>query len=222
MTSQSSSGSERGVRSAEPLPAAPCAAVGILDQSQTGTSTDMADILGPPVGVIPPRSVAQTFTAGMSGTLTAVELFLASNGVSDVEPITVEIRDTLAGAPGSTVLASTEIAAARVTPVARWVAVAFADPAIVRSGTRYAIVSYTGGRTVYLWYCGVRTAEVSGALWDTSEYPPTVAWDLVTTDLAAFRTYVQEHRRPPQRWRRVRDQGRLLVHRGRRESATAG
>jgi hypothetical protein len=108
-----------------------------------------------------------------------------------------------------------------VTPVARWVAVAFADPAIVRSGTRYAIVSYTGGRTVYLWYCGVRTAEVSGALWDTSEYPPTVDWDRVTTDLAAFRTYVQEHRRPPERWRRVRDQGRVLVHRGRRESATA-
>jgi hypothetical protein len=127
----------------------------------------------------------------------------------------------LTGAPGSTVLASTKIPAAGVTPVARWVAVAFADPAIVRSGTRYAIVAYTGGRAVYLWHCGVRTAEVSGALWDTSEYPPTVDWDRVTTDLAAFRTYVQARRRPPQRWRRVRDQGRLLVHRGRRESATA-
>jgi hypothetical protein len=200
MTSQSSSCSEAGVGSAEPLLAAPCAAVGMLDQSQTDTATDLADILGPPVGVIPPRSGAQT---------------------SDVEPITVEIRDTLAGAPGSTLLASTEIAAAGVTPVARWVAVAFADPAIVRSGARYAIVVSTGGRTVYLWHCGVRSAEVSDALWDTSEYPPTVDWDPVTTDLAAFRTYVQEQRRPPERWRRVRDQGRLLVHRGRRESATA-
>lgn len=184
------------IGSAEVLPTAACAVVGALDQWQTGTGADMSDIIGPPVGVIPPRSVAQTFTAGLSGALTAVELFLGSNGSSDVEPVTVEIRETLAGAPGSTVLASAEIPAACVTPVPRWVTVAFADPAIVHFTSQYSILAYTGGHTVYLWYCGPRTAEASGALWETSEYPPAAGWCRATTDLAAFRTYVETLRRP--------------------------
>jgi hypothetical protein len=196
MVWQMSSGVDGGIGSAEVLPAAACAAVGALDQWQAGTDADMSDIIGPPVGVIPPRSVAQTFTAGLSGALTAVELFVGSNGSSDVEPVTVEIRETLAGAPGPTVLASAEIPAACVTPVARWVTVVFTDPATVRSTTQYAIIAHTGGHTVYLWYCGAPAAAASGALWETFDYPPAAGWDRATTDLAAFRTYVQTLRRP--------------------------
>ena len=190
------SGAEGGIGSVEVVPAAACAAVGALDQWQTGTDADMSDIVGPPVGVIPPRSVAQTFTAGLSGALTAVELFLGSNGSSDVEPVTIEIRETLAGAPSSTVLARAEIPAACVTPVPRWVTVVFADPATVHSTKQYAILAHTGGHTVYLWYCGPHTAEPSGALWETFEYPPAAGWGRATTDPAAFRTYVQTLRRP--------------------------
>ncbi len=115
------------------IPAAGASA-GTLDQQQTlvtfgGLQVDSTN------------SKAQTFTAGLTGQLDQVDLALS--GLSLTTPLTVQIRDGSATAPGATVLASASVPTSAVTGSASFVPATFTSTASVTAGTQYSIVALT-------------------------------------------------------------------------------
>ena len=85
------------------------------------------------------RGGAQTVTAGVSGELIAVDLFLNRRDLT-TEDLTIQIRD---GTPDGAVLASSDpIAAADlpVAPDADWILVTFPSPPAITAGAVFAIV----------------------------------------------------------------------------------
>jgi hypothetical protein len=115
----------------------PAGATGTLDQSQTvfGYSTDIGEWS---LGV---TSHAQTFTAGMTGSLDQVDLVLTRSPAPG--DVTVEIRTLSDGRPSSSVLGHGLLLGSSV-PVAsgdsHWIPVPLSFPANVVAGSRYAIV----------------------------------------------------------------------------------
>jgi hypothetical protein len=174
--------------------AAAPATAGTLDQQQT-TVNDASGIDGPgPPGGSEGFSVAQTFTAGLTGWLDQVDLFLA-RFASTNGPLTVEIRNVSGGVPGSVVLASASVPAADVpvegTPFPAgyaFVPVSFASPVPVLSGSQYAIVAYTGGSNHYGWGRFNANVYSGGAALFSLASPPTT-WNQWAVDFA-FKTYV--------------------------------
>ena len=128
------------------IPAAGASA-GTLDQQQTlsnfgGLQVDSTD------------SKAQTFTAGLTGQLDQVDLALS--GMSVTTPLTVQIRDGSATAPGDTVLASASVPTSAVTSSESFVPTSFASPASVTAGTQYSIVALNDSPAIsgWFWYAG--------------------------------------------------------------------
>ena len=113
------------------IPAAGASA-GTLDQQQT-----LSNFGG--LQVDSTNSKAQTFTAGLTGQLDQVDLALS--GMSVTTPLTVQIRDGSATAPGDTVLASASVPTSAVTSSESFVPITFASPASVTAGTQYSIVA---------------------------------------------------------------------------------
>jgi hypothetical protein len=173
------------------LPAS-AAAAGTLDQQQT-TVTTSGGIFGPQT--FTPRSDAQTFTAGLTGGLDRVDLFLKQNsifGSSNSVGLTVEIRTVSGGVPGAVVLASATIAPGAIpapnSPQA-FVPVTFSPPAPVVAGTQYAIVAYTGGADRYAWGAASPDPYAGGAFFQSEASPPTT-WTANSFFDFAFKTYV--------------------------------
>jgi hypothetical protein len=113
----------------------PAAAAGILDQSQAL----------PPDDIFAPRNVtfaAQTFTAGLSGTLEQVDLLLGRLAPLE-RNLTVQIQTVSGGTPTGLVLASAEVMPADV-PVTQFPNLTFVSlplpPSASIAGTTYAIV----------------------------------------------------------------------------------
>ena len=151
--------------------AASSSAAGTLDQSQTAQESGSS---------VDPSPLAQTFTAGMSGSLSEVDLLLRSNE-DYTDPVTVEIRDTSGGAPASTVLASATVMDSELSRSSyNWIAVNFAHPATVQAGTQYAIVAYTSGTEHWGFASG--DPDAGGTAWGTSGAVPSLDF--------AFKTYV--------------------------------
>jgi Ca2+-binding RTX toxin-like protein len=117
------------------LGAAASASAGTLDQQQTSFNSD--------TGLVSTQSGAQTFTTGISGVLDQADLVLRKLG--NAPAVTVEIRDTSAGEPGTTVLATGTIPSSAIGTVEAFVPVTFATPAPVTAGTLYALVAYSPG-----------------------------------------------------------------------------
>ncbi len=158
-----------------------------LDQQQTEAITAQA-IDGPSNAF--PLSEAQTFTAGLSGWIDRVQVYLS--GDSNTEDLTVEIRTVnSSGSPTATVLASTSVPAAAISSTAGWVEADFSSPAPVSSGTHYAIVAYAGGSDVYGWYSGGGDPYVGGEQYSSSASPPSSSWTANTGFDLAFREYVE-------------------------------
>ena len=112
-------------------------ATGIIDQSQTvsGYSTGIGEYS---LGV---TSHAQTFTAGISGSLDQVDLMLRCGECTGT--IVVEVRAlNHDGLPSNEVLGSGSLAGTHVPGVSelRWVSVPLNEPARVVAGRQYAIV----------------------------------------------------------------------------------
>ena len=129
---------------------------------------------------------AQTFIPTATGRLNQVDFqaALASGAVAGT--LAVEIRNTVSGAPGSTVLATTNLTSVSGTGNA-WYSVTFAAPASVNAGTSYAIVlkAVTGGA-----YRAVRSngnVYANGAWYQSTT--SGASWAAQTSDLA-FRTYI--------------------------------
>ncbi len=142
------------------IPAAGASA-GTLDQQQTisnfgGLQVDSGN------------SKAQTFTAGITGQLDQVDLALSGMGVTT--PLTVQIRDGSATAPGDTVLASASVPTTAVTSSESFVPITFTSPASVTAGTQYSIVALNGSVPIsgWFWYSGQAapdSAYVGGKLY---------------------------------------------------------
>ena len=153
------------------IPAAGASA-GTLDQQQTisnfgGLQVDSGN------------SKAQTFTAGITGQLDQVDLALS--GMSVTTPLTVQIRDGSATAPGDTVLAGASVPTTAVTSSESFVPITFTSPASVTAGTQYSIVALNGSPPVsgWFWYSGQAapdSAYVGGKLYGVMNGTGTGPW----------------------------------------------
>jgi len=85
----------------------------------------------------------QTFMAGQTGDLTKIELRLYKDNSTD--PLIIEIRETSAGLPTASVLATYTMQASEITSNQTWTnkVIEFAAPTAVVSGTLYAVVLRT-------------------------------------------------------------------------------
>jgi hypothetical protein len=173
------------------LGAAASASAGTLDQQQTNSGNSIA--------LTTDQSGAQTFTAGISGMLDQADLKLFKQ---DTPPpfVTVEIRNTSAGSPGATVLATSTIPASAVSTnsvVGAFASATFAAPASVIAGVQYALVAWSpgGGGGAYYWLFdqGDPTPYAGGMQWGTNEpVPPSPvgSWGPNYNNDYAFKTYV--------------------------------
>jgi VCBS repeat-containing protein len=179
------------------LGALPAAAQGapVLDQSQEDITFGFIVGDQDPTDDVPRFTIAQTFTAGLSGPLGKVELYLNRINLVEVPelPITVEIRTVSGLDPSDTVLATATIPSSAI-PIAQlpaWVPATFSTPATVFAGTQYAIVAYTD--SAYSWHAssGAGDAYTGGSrrIRDTDFPEWRSGCGLCTIDMA-FRTFV--------------------------------
>jgi hypothetical protein len=162
-------------------------ATGTLDQSQTNADAGVEGIPSVSGG-----RLAQTFTAGITGSLDQVDLLLARNGSPG--DLTVQILSVSGGVPSSTVLAAATVLESSVTPegVPVWVSVPFAIPAASSAGTQYAIVisaSSICGSDCYQWGTALSDPYAGGEALDSADSGST--WFSPGAGLdRAFKTYV--------------------------------
>ena len=169
-------------------------AMGTLDQAQTTTTQTAMSVGGS-------SWVAQTFTAGITGSLDQVDLFLFR--VASPGDLTLQIQGTSGGVPSGSVLASTTVAEASVTqatggsnPRFSWISAPLSPSAQVTAGQRYAIVlsaPAAAGINFYGWGVGdflspysggnVVLSITSGSMWGAFAFIFD-SWD------TAFKTYV--------------------------------
>lgn len=149
--------------------------------------------------------LGQTFTAGISGTLTGVELFLYTLDANVPSNLTIRIESTSSGLPSGTVLATATVATSSIPTTAGWVSATFATPPTVAAGTAYAItLPDLPQQDVSPWLVwGLdSTATAAYADYPGGEAYASVAgsWKSMTSVLTdggsghsdlAFRTYVQ-------------------------------
>jgi hypothetical protein len=143
----------------------PATAGGLLDQQCDGGNGFAHDLFNA-------NCQAQTFTAGLSGTLTTVELRLyTEDGVPGDAEIVVEIRNTTAGdLPGTGVLGSATILASDIVDY-EFRTVSFPPGTIpIEKGTLYAIVL----RTDRVWSAGGNFGTNGG--YPDSTYAGGTAW----------------------------------------------
>ena len=156
------------------------AGAGVPDQQQQDTS-------GGVTPVVPSRSFAQTFTAGITGNLDQVDLFLVG-GLT--YPLTVEIQAVSGGLPNGTVLASASVPAASVPDESgSWIPIPI-GPVAVTAGTQYAIVaSVTPPPPDSDFYGWSRSSSDVYADGTALMSEAGMGWFLMPFD-QAFRTYV--------------------------------
>jgi hypothetical protein len=166
--------------------ALPAHATGTLDQSNT---------VGTPGAFLFAQcseESAQTFTAGLTGNLDQVDLYL---GTVNNPPfnLTVQITTTSSGNPTSTVLATATVNPSSVTPSGGWVSVPLSPAAPSVAGTMYAIVlSVTDAGCpeagAYEWYLTGRDAYPGGTGADSTDGGTT--WSRPSPIDMLFKTYV--------------------------------
>ena len=174
-----------GVTGALLLGATASASAGTLDQQQPSSNTN--------AGLFTNQSVAQTFTPGMSGGVDRVDLSFLKVGTPPAS-VTVEIRNTSAGKPGTSVLGTTSVPTSLFGPTLAFVPATFATPAPVTAGTQYAIVTYSpgaGGNAVGSGYQGAGNPYAPGAMFvSNTSLPPGDPWNEQMGSDLAFITYV--------------------------------
>jgi hypothetical protein len=164
------------------------AGAGTIDQQQPNTPGSALQIQGN-------QSVAQTFTAGISGQIDQVDLGLLKGGAPGdlTSPLTVEIRDAPGGTPGATVLGSgTVLPSSVTTSTASFIPVTIASTAAVAAGTQYAIVAYSAEPNVrhYDWAQAGSNPYAAGGVFYAASSPPSTTWNAFAGFDFAFKTYV--------------------------------
>lgn len=175
-----------GVVGALGASAAPAAAAGPLDQASTG-EPDECIWIGESV------PLAQTFTAGVTGDLDRVTVWLGRTASSPVMPVDIEIRDVVAGEPVATVLASTSVAGTSV-PVDDTGPVAVDLPPVpVVAGTQYALIVISAAPEFPPSYCyeGYRNPDVDAYVGGAASVYFGGSWhSILDADDFGFETYV--------------------------------
>jgi hypothetical protein len=159
------------------------AVAGTLDQQQPNGG-------GVSLQIQNAQSLAQTFTAGLSGGLDQVDLKLS--GASPTQPLFVEIRNTAGSAPGTTVLATGSVPASAAPASATFVSLGFATPPPVTAGTQYAIVAYSATPVSNRWNWAVDATNPyeRGSTFFIASSPPGPAWMIQAGTDLSFKTYV--------------------------------
>jgi hypothetical protein len=169
------------------LGVAASASAGTLDQQQTSFGPVTSGAINSS------QSLAQTFTAGITGRLDEADLVL-SKFFSPTDPVTIEIRNAAGSLPGTTVLASGSIPISAIPndPDAAFVPAMFATPAPVTAGTQYALVAWstnTTGNPGWSFQQGTDSYP-GGAGLNSQASPPSSEWNQPPGDDFAFKTYV--------------------------------
>lgn len=165
---------------------------GTLDQQQTSSGTFEAVVGVSSSGTF--QSQAQTFRAGLSGTLDRVDLLLSGRS-TNTEGLTVEIWSEW-NPVGPDLLASTHIPPGDVPSSNAFVPVVFATPGTVYSPQIYRIVVYTDANEPsttdsYIWSGATGDPYPEGMSWSNAQAPPPRGWNPHSTDVDfAFKTYV--------------------------------
>ena len=168
------------------------ALAGTLDQQQTATYPGAFSF-----GTN--QSVAQTFTAGLTGKIDQVDLHLDKMAGTTL-PLTVEIRSVSGAAPADAALASTSVPASAVSQIGGFVPVTFTAQASVVTGTQYAIVAYssTPSSDTYGWTDSPTPAPYAGGQVFIKSPPSAGSWTPSGTDRdLVFKTYVVTPATPP-------------------------
>ncbi|HZI18503.1 MAG TPA: MBG domain-containing protein [Pyrinomonadaceae bacterium] len=129
---------------------------------------------------------AQTFVPATSGKLTQADFQSALSSTGAAGTMIVELRNTTSGAPGSTVLATTNLTTVTGTGNG-WHSVTFAAPASVNAGTTYALVLRASSGGPYRAVRSNNNSYANGAWYSSTNSGG--AWAAQGQDLA-FRTYV--------------------------------
>jgi hypothetical protein len=163
------------------------ASAGTLDQQQTGFDSFSSG------AVDSSESLAQTFTAGITGHVDQADLVL-SKFFSPTQPATIEIRDVAGGLPGATVLASTSVPTSAIPadPNPAFVPATFGTPAPVTAGTQYALVAWSTEAVGAIgWsYRSSTNPYPGGGGVNSQASPPSSDWNVPPGDDFAFKTYV--------------------------------
>ncbi|HEX2128202.1 MAG TPA: hypothetical protein VHF58_03190 [Solirubrobacterales bacterium] len=159
-----------------------------LDQQQTQSSADLAYEFG--AGGTAPGGkydVAQTFTAGLTGPMSQIDLQLSNYNTPCA--VTVEIHSVLEnGTPSGEVLASKNLSAADLPDSGdAFVSVIFPQPASVVAGTKYAVVLYSPETPCARVRAASNTSYSGGHVLVRNFF---VVWNHQVIDDLAFRTYV--------------------------------
>ena len=159
------------------VPGAALATLATLDQSYTSVPDSFGG------GSL---NLAQTFTAGMTGSLVEVDLWMNGDGA---HPITVTIESTSGGKPTGTVLATSE-SGTPPTGDGGWTSFSFSAPYSETAGTTYAILFSCGDYNAVWGSLGGGTSsqqaeEWEGSSWGTVAYPRGYLGDF------AFETWVE-------------------------------
>lgn len=109
----------------------PAMAVPVVDQQSVGTLTVT-------ISATPTNLIGQSFTAGLTGPLTQVDI----QGLSGTGYVSVTLRlfATTSGLPTGSALASEVVSEATITSSSGNISVNFANPTTVTAGTQYALV----------------------------------------------------------------------------------
>jgi hypothetical protein len=165
---------------------APADAGGTLDQSQTALTCCQY--------VYGSAYLAQSFTAGLSGQLDQVDVFLTHPYYGTPGPLTLEIRTLSGGVPSATVLASEEVSS---VPDG-WLSVTLNPTLSVSAGAQYAIVlSAPSGDPYggfYSWY-GNGSNPYGGGQW-LRTFDSGASWQALSDADAGFKTYVSTNLPP--------------------------
>jgi len=166
------------------------ALAGTLDQQQPNGE-------GASLQIQNTQSLAQTFTAGLTGGLDQVDLKLSGTGPT--QPLIVEIRNSTAGSPGGTVLASGSIPTSAAPAVTAFVSLGFATPPPVAAGTQYAIVAYTAAANPnrWDWVVDATNPYPGGTSNFQAASPPGPTWTSQSGSDLSFKTYVLTPSPPP-------------------------
>jgi hypothetical protein len=135
------------------------ARAGTLDQEQLDGSGTLPRVA---------RSLwlSQTFTAGLTGELDEVQLYLHRGGDGVPGPLTVEIRTVSGGVPsGGPTLATETVPEASVPTSLAFVSVPLSPAVAVTQGTQYAIVAHADSAVGFNFY------EWGGTGGNTDPYP---------------------------------------------------
>lgn len=169
-------------------------AIGVMSPAQAASTLDQDIAFSTSdcnTEVYSGAGIGQTFTAGLSGPLTSVEVFLVDvDERTGTEPgLTVALASTSSGLPVGVALAASTIPDSDVPSVPGVVTVTFSSPATVTAGEQYAILITTSETYNNYKWCGDGADTYSGGT-GLDDAASGRNWRQLASQEMSLRTYV--------------------------------